>query len=146
MLKLLISVKQKSPANANDGPNFFAFAFAKLTAYINTRRLRARGRAVIRNTKPMFGGLFCFLIERVHRDHLHLHNVPEHGFVGEAMTAEQPAMFKISIENSTARHACHVYYCRRAGAEGVLFHYGYTLYKFTYYSPRQVIATFLEYP
>ena len=33
---------------------------------------------------------------------MHLHNVPEYGFVDEATTAEQPAMFEISIENSTA--------------------------------------------
>lgn len=31
-----------------------------------------------------------------------MHNVPEYGFVDEATTAEQAAMFEISIENSTA--------------------------------------------
>jgi len=43
-----------------------------------------------------------------------LHNVPEYGFVDEATTAEQAAMFKISIENSTAlRYGCYVYVLSR---------------------------------
>lgn len=59
-------------------------------------------RTLIRNTKPIFGRCFCFLIERRDggKDHLHLHNVPEYGFVDVATTAKQAAMLKISIENS----------------------------------------------
>jgi hypothetical protein len=70
-----------------------------------------------------------------------LHNVPDSGFVDEATTAEQLAMFEISIENSTVLRSL----CATAGSEGVLFSFRYRLYKFTYYSSREVIATFAKY-
>lgn len=75
--------------------------------------------------------------------HLHLHNVPEYGFVDEATTAKQAAMFKISIENSTA--LCLLRLRAITDGKGVLFRYRYRLYKFTYYSPCEVIATFTKY-
>lgn len=69
-----------------------------------------------------------------------MHNVPEYGFVDEATTAKQAAMFEISIENSTALRLRAI-----AGGKGVLFRYRYRLYKFTYYSLCEVIATFTKY-
>lgn len=74
---------------------------------------------------------------------MHLHNVPEYGFVDEATIAEQAAMFEISIENSMALRLLRLRAI--ADGKGVLFRYRYTLYKFTYYSPCEVIATFTKY-